>query len=116
MIRGTFRECETYSFLNIVALNGSSFIARRDDPGPCPGDGWQLIASAGRPGKPGPKGKRGELGQRGKHGLPGQAAPTILLWQIDCERYQATPLMSDGTEGPTLELRPLFDQFHNEAR
>jgi hypothetical protein len=52
---GTYREAETYSFLNIVALNGSSFIARAADPGPCPGDGWQLIASAGKAGKPGPK-------------------------------------------------------------
>jgi hypothetical protein len=26
-----------YRLLNIVALNGSSFIAKRHDPGPCPG-------------------------------------------------------------------------------
>jgi hypothetical protein len=64
-ISGTYREGESYVFLNIVALNGSSFIARRDDPGSCPGDGWQLIASAG---KPGLKGKRGEPGPRGERG------------------------------------------------
>jgi broad specificity phosphatase PhoE len=28
----------------------------------------------------------------------------------------AVPIMSDGREGPALELRPLFDQFHTEAR
>ena len=55
---GTYRDGETYRQLDIVALNGSSFIARHDDPGPCPGDGWQLIASAGRAGKLGPKGAR----------------------------------------------------------
>ena len=54
-IRGTYRQGETYGHLEVVALNGSSFIARRDDPGLCPGDGWQLIASAGRVGKPGQK-------------------------------------------------------------
>jgi hypothetical protein len=107
---GTYREGETYKYLDIVALGGSSFVARADDPGPCPGDGWQLVATAGRAGKPGPKGERGE------RGLPGQAGPTIRCWQIDPERYQATPLMSDGTEGPTLELRALFEQYHTEAR
>jgi hypothetical protein len=40
-IRGTYREDETYRHLEIVALNGSSFIARYDNPGSCPGDGWQ---------------------------------------------------------------------------
>jgi hypothetical protein len=109
---GTYREGETYAYLDIVALNGGSFIARADNPGPCPGDGWQLIASAGRAGKPGPNGERGEKGERG---LPGQAGPKILGWRIDSERYCAMPLLSDGTEGPPLELRPLFEQYHTES-
>jgi hypothetical protein len=112
---GTYRENETYGFLNIVALNGSSFIARTDDPGECPGDGWQLIASAGRAGKPGLKGERGQPGARGERGLPGQPGPTIMGWQLDRERYRATPLMSGGGEGPALELRPLFEQYHTES-
>jgi hypothetical protein len=111
-IMGTYREGENYSFLNIVALGGSSFIARSDDPGPCPGEGWQLIASAGKQGKPGPQGDRGEAGQRGERGLP---APTILGWQIDRERYSATPIMSDNSEVEPLQLRALFEQFHREA-
>jgi hypothetical protein len=109
---GTYREGETFSYLDIVALNGSAFIARWDDPGQCPGDGWQLLVSAGRAGKPGPKGERGDPGPRG---LPGQVGPTIRGWQIDRESYRATPLMSDGSEGPTLELRPLFEQYHLES-
>ena len=107
---GTYREGETYNYLDMVALGGSSFIARADDPGPCPGDGWQLIASAGRAGKPGPKGERGE------RGLPGQVGPKILGWRIAPERYRATPVMSDGSEGPTLELRALFAQYNAETR
>ena len=114
-MRGTFDSVQNYNALNIVALNGSAFIARCDDPGECPGDGWQLIASAGRAGKPGPTGESGEPGPRGERGLPGQAGPTILNWRIDPERYRAMPLMSDGREGPTLELRPLFEQYHTES-
>jgi hypothetical protein len=111
-VRGTYRDGEAYRQLDIVALNGGSFIARAHDPGPCPGDGWQLIASAGRAGKLGPKGERGEKGERG---LPGQAGLTILGWRIDRERYRATPLLSDGSEGSALELRPLFQQYNSET-
>jgi hypothetical protein len=57
----------------------------------------------------------GERGEPGPRGLPGQAGPTILAWQIDSERYRATPLMSDGQEGPALELRPLFERYHTES-
>ena len=41
-VRGTYRAGEVYAALDVVALNGCSFIARRDDPGECPGDGWQF--------------------------------------------------------------------------
>jgi hypothetical protein len=37
-------------------------------------------------------------------------------WQIDQPNYRAIPLMSDGTEGPPLPLRGLFEQFHRETR
>lgn len=112
VICGTYREGESYSFLHIVALGGSSFIARSDDPGPCPGKGWQLIASAGRPGKQGPKGERGEAGPRGERGLP---ASYLVGWTIDREAFTVKALMSDDTEWPALELRGLFEQFHDEA-
>ena len=114
-IVGTWREGEAYSFMNIVALGGSSFMARADDPGPCPGDGWQLIASAGRQGKPGPTGERGLPGSCGERGLPG-IAPAILGWKIDRAAYTATPIMSDSSDVAPLQLRPLFEQFHDEAR
>ena len=106
-VRGTFKAEESYRALDIVALNGGSFIARRDDPGNCPGDGWQLMSTPG---------KRGQQGPRGERGPTGPAGAAIQSWRIDHERYQATPLMSDGSEGPPLELRPLFEQFHTEAR
>jgi len=111
-IRGTHREDETYHHLDIVALNGSSFIARHDDPGPCPGDGWQLIASAGRIGKPGIKGERGEPGAHGERGPPGL---TIESWRLEPERYLLTPILQDGREGPPVNLRLFFAQYHDEC-
>ena len=108
-------KAETIRFLNIVALGGSSFIARTDDPGPCPGEGWQLIASAGKQGKPGPKGDPGEAGARGERGLPAASADRPG-WKIDRANYSATPIMSDNSEVEPLQLRALFEQFDSEAR
>jgi hypothetical protein len=112
-VRGTWTEAETYAALDIVALGGSSFIARREAPGACPGEGWQLIASAGRQGSKGPA---GDPGARGERGLPGTAAPVIVGWKIDRKAYAAIPILSDKSEAPPLELRSLFEQFHDEAR
>ena len=115
-VRGTFAEGEAYAALDIVALSGSSFIARRDGPGPCPGEGWQLIASAGKQGIKGPSGDRGDRGEPGARGLPGTSAPLIVGWSIDRAAYTARPILSDQSEAPPLELRSLFEQFHDEAR
>ena len=111
-IRSTYDGDEEYKHLDVVMTNGSSFVALKDAPGPCPGDDWQLLASRGSRGHQGPSGERGLMGLRGERG---QAAPTIRDWQIDRERYVATPLMSDGTQGPALELRALFEQFFLET-
>jgi hypothetical protein len=115
-VRGTFSETiADYKKFDVVALNGSSFVARSDKPGACPGPGWQLIASAGRPGKPGPKGERGEKGLPGAQGQQGDAAPIILAWKIDRQNFSVTPIMSDASEVPPIELRDLFEQFQIET-
>ena len=44
----------------------------------------------------------------GLQGDPGLSGATIRDWKIDRARYVATPVMSDGSEGPRLELRGLF--------
>jgi hypothetical protein len=64
VVRGTWQESGTYDEHDIVALNGSSFVARRDAPGPCPGEGWQLWASRGGAGK-----ATVTKGDRGKDGV-----------------------------------------------
>ena len=61
-VRGTFDESADYRRLDVVACNGGSFIALKDPPGPCPGSGWQLLATPGRRGAAGEKGGRGERG------------------------------------------------------
>src|SRR5215510_3295513 len=63
-VRGTFDESVSYRRLDVVALNGGSFIARKDAPGPCPGSGWQLLASQGKRGVAGARGERGERGSK----------------------------------------------------
>src|SRR5262245_51359984 len=108
-VRGTFDESVSYRRLDVATLNGGSFIALKDAPGPCPGSGWQLLASQGK------RGVAGARGERGAKGDPGLSGVTICDWKIDRARYVATPLMSDGSEGPPLELRGLFEQFLADA-
>jgi hypothetical protein len=116
--RGTFDIAATYAALDIVALEGASFIALRDDPGACPGDGWQLLVRQGKRGTAGACGERGERGPSGAPGAagePGKAAAKIAGWKIDQAAYTATPLISDGSKGPAIELRALFKQFQDET-
>jgi hypothetical protein len=97
--RGTYDEAIAYRRLDVVALNGGSFIALRDDPGPCPGEGWQLLASRGKAGKPGDPG----------HGLPGKAAPTIVGGNVDPEGLMVLK-MSDGTAA-NVDLYPVLSKL-----
>lgn len=60
---GTWDAAKQYEALDMVVLNGGAFVAKRADPGPCPGDGWQLMASQGKQGKPGERGPAGPPGK-----------------------------------------------------
>jgi hypothetical protein len=102
-IRGTFDSKTKYVCNDIVACDGASFIAKRDDPGCCPGAGWQLLA------------RQGARGKTGDTGLPGKDAPRIVSWVVDRATYSVTPLLAGGgPPGPTLELRVLFEQSEDE--
>ena len=109
-VRGTYREGEVYAALDIISRNGGSFIARSDDPGECPGDGWQSLTL---PGKRGERGPRGESGPRGEPGARGEAAkaPEIVRWEIDHDTYAVCAVLSDHTRSAPLDLRGLFEQF-----
>lgn len=71
-IRSTWEAGAEYDEMDIVQLNGASFAARKDNPGPCPGAGWQLIAMQGKQGKPG-------QAVKGDRGLPGPAVAAITV-------------------------------------
>jgi len=113
-IKGTYREDQAYTYLDIVALNGSSFIAKCDEPGMCPGEGWQVIASAGKQGKPGVKGDKGDRGDHGHHGVTTIETRAFKGWIIDRERYIVTPILADGSKGEPLNLHSLFEQYDND--
>ena len=72
-VRGMWNAATAYRAMDVVALNGSSFVATADDPGPCPGESWRLIASQGNRGKP------GEAGPRGERGPPGRGVKTAAI-------------------------------------
>jgi len=99
-IRGTFQPGSNYMLGDVVVFDGGSFIARKDSPGTCPGPGWQLMA---------------KQGQRGIAGPPGKDASRITSWIVDRSTYRVTPRLSDGTLGPPLELRALFEQNDTEG-
>ena len=102
-VRGTWGPDETYLALDVVALNGASFAARTDNPGPCPGEGWQLIAAQGKRGQPGAQGPKGERGERG---LPGAS---VVAASID-DDGMLTLLNGDGTE-VRCDLYPLLSRI-----
>ena len=105
-VRGTYQAGVSYVRGDMVALDGGSFIARKDNPGTCPGPGWQLIACQGKAGRP---------GRDGTDGRAGKDAPKIEQWVVNRETYSAIPIMSDGSRGAVLELRPLFARFFDET-
>jgi hypothetical protein len=94
--RGPFTPDTTYAAGDIAMVNGSAFLALRHKPGSCPGPGWRLLAA---------------VGKRGPKGAPGATSPTISGWCVDAKSFTVTPLMSDGTRGPPLELLGLFREF-----
>jgi len=110
--RGTFKDDAEYASHDIVALNGGSFLALHDRPGECPGPGWQLLCAQGKRGATGEQGPRGDTGIAGP---PGKHPATLVSWTLDRAAYTVTPVMSDGTSGPPLNLRGLFEQFLNEV-
>jgi hypothetical protein len=68
-------------------------------------------AKRGPRGERGLAGERGPRGERGARGEPGRDAAKIAAWEVDTENYLAHPVMSDGTRGAALDLKPMLQQF-----
>ena len=75
-------------------------------------------ASRGEPGVPGPRGVGGRDGQtgppgpRGERGERGQAAPAVIEWRPDPEAFTIQAILADGSVGPMIALRSLFESYH----
>lgn len=78
-VRGTYDAEGEYLQLDIVALNGGSFVALSDDPGECPGPGWQLLTAPGKRGQRGEDGPQGKAGERGQRGEPGPGVSDLSV-------------------------------------
>jgi hypothetical protein len=65
----------------------------------------------GAQGERGPPGLKGEKGEPGKRGSQGERAPWIAVWKTDPQTFAVTPILSDGSRGAPLDLRPLLEQF-----
>lgn len=89
--RGAWDAAEAYRALDVAMLNGNSFVAVRDAPGECPGEGWRLLASGGVKGRPGERGPSGPAGERGP------AGPSVRALRVGDEGM-LTIINSDGTE------------------
>jgi hypothetical protein len=74
-----------------------------------------LVAAPGKRGVAGERGPQGDRGPTGAAGPPGKDAATIVCWTVDRASYTVTPVMSDGTSNPPLNLRSLFEQFLDEV-
>ena len=112
MIRGTYDPLADYAAHDVVIINGASFVARQDQPGECPGAGWQLMAEKGRAGRPG---ERGPPGPKGDPGPPAPPAPSIVGGTLDPKNYRLTLSMSDGSDGPSFNLTPFFEQYSRDS-
>jgi hypothetical protein len=110
-VRGTYDAYGDYQMLDIVAMDGGTFIAKRDKPGVCPGNGWQLLAKQGRVGRPGSRGPAGSKGERGEKGPA--TMPKLVDTKID-ETYRLSILREDGSL-EIIPLREAFERFHNET-
>jgi hypothetical protein len=102
---GLYDPARHYKRFDLVAHDGGEWRAKHDDPGRLPGPGWALSAV---------QGKRGAKGEAGPRGPSGTAGPMIVEWSIN--GYLAVPIMSDGTAGPALDFRALFERYDAEAR
>jgi len=95
-VRGTYNGDINYCCLDVAMINGSSFVALKDMPGPCPGSDWHLLASRGSRGNRGPNGERGFTGLRGERGPDGASITIRGTWDADADYRQLDVVACNG--------------------
>jgi hypothetical protein len=103
-LRETWSADEEYKQLDVVTLNSSSFVARKDAPGECPGPDWKLLAGQGKRGAPGEPGKRGE---------PGPPGPPVKVLAVNDDGI----LTLENGDGSTVtcDLYPLLSKIDRKG-
>jgi len=96
---GLHDPARSYRKFDLVTWHGSEWRARCDEPGALPGEGWAMTAQSGS------RGKQGERGERG---------PAISIAGWEQRDFRIVPVMSDGSIGPPLDLRAIFEQYDAE--
>jgi hypothetical protein len=127
-IKGTFDARSIYNYLDVVAYNGASWVATRDNPGhELPGPGWQLLASQGSRGVRGERGERGPAGAVAKLGgarfsprgmeistSTGDAISLFKSVSVDAQNF-ALKFTAGDDSTLTISLLPLFQSFHAQT-
>lgn len=133
--RGVFGTKASYNHMDVVVCESSSFVALKDNPGPCPGTGWQMIACGGR------RGDRGERGPTGPAAAPlkwigsslnfrnGGVAlelrmsdggktelPLFANITVDASDFTLRFIGADNSSVLKVSLAPLFKKFQEETR
>jgi hypothetical protein len=126
-LKGNYDPRTSYAYLDVVVRDSSSFVARRDNPGSCPGDDWQMIACGGKRGATGEKGERGPagpapvlVGAKFSHrGMEietgsGDAIPLFKSVAVNPADFSLRFTASDNST-LTISLLPLFQSFHAQT-
>jgi hypothetical protein len=88
-----------------IAMRLEEKAARRDE------------AKRGPQGLKGPKGDKGDRGVPGKNGISETIKQTVKIerWIIDRASFTVRGVLSDGSETPVLDLRPLFEEYQAQV-
>jgi hypothetical protein len=125
--RGVYSSGTAYNYGDVVVKDSSSFVALSDSPGPCPGDGWQMIACGGKRGVQGERGPAGPAGipptflgaSFGKRGMEIQTSVgAISLFKsvnVD-DKYFTLKFIASDDSTLTINLLPLFEAYHRQTR
>lgn len=95
-VRGTCDAREQYQQLDIVAQEGGSFIARKNNPGPAPVMIGRCCANRARPVTTGNR----TQGSTRREGRARRGRRDDRFLAIRREKFRMSPLMNNGTVGP----------------
>jgi hypothetical protein len=126
-VRGTFDSSATYCLNDLVAHNGGSWVAKKDNPGPIPSENWQLVASQGKRGVQGERGPAGPAGipptfmgaTVGRRGMEIETSagpiPLVKSVAVDAQNFTLKLIAADDS-ALTISLLPMFQEFRRQTQ